>query len=51
MSGHPPIGACCSRPKFNIVSGVDGERTSGLYGVAGFLAALVVIYAHALVLH
>ena len=23
MSAHPPIGSCCSRPKFNAVGGID----------------------------
>ena len=26
MSAHPPIGACCYRPGFNAVGGVDGCR-------------------------
>jgi hypothetical protein len=33
MSAHPPIGSCCSRPKFNAVSGVDDcGWTDELYG-------------------
>jgi hypothetical protein len=26
MSARPPIGACCYRPRFNAVGGVDGRR-------------------------
>ena len=26
MSAHSPIGACCYRPRFNAVGGVDGCR-------------------------
>jgi hypothetical protein len=33
MSAHPPIGSCCSRPKFNAVSRVDDcAWTRELYG-------------------
>ena len=29
MSAHPPIGACCYRPRFNAVGGVDGCGSTG----------------------
>jgi hypothetical protein len=29
MSAHPPIGACCYRPRFNAVGGVDGCGGTG----------------------
>ena len=33
MSAHNPIGSCCSRPKFNVVGGVDDCAWTGeLYG-------------------
>jgi hypothetical protein len=33
MSAHPPIGACCYRPRFNAVGGVDDFTwTSNLQG-------------------
>lgn len=28
MSARPPIGACCYRPMFNAVGGVDGCRST-----------------------
>ena len=64
MSAHPPIGACCYRPGFNAVGGVDDfPWASNLQGsrpgirtpermtvpaVAGILAILAVAIAYTL---
>ena len=54
MSAHNPIGSCCTRPRFNEVSGIDdrirSDRTLA-FAIAGILAAVAVVYAGALLLH
>lgn len=28
MSAHNPIGSCCSRPRFNVVGGIDDHAST-----------------------